>query len=144
MQSQKLPFQEPVMTLDELAAELFALEAIDRQPFQRRARVLQSMWRTEQGYACGEHSSKGKTRPLGSRLLMPWAKDTLANFLTEHVREVVRLEVLDGRRSKDKLFGKPRIFNDLLSSQPLCFNLFGELRANLGLATKLIEGGGKI
>lgn len=127
-----------MMTLDELAAELFALEAIDKQPFQRRARVLQAIWRTERAYACGEHRSKGTTRPLGSRLVMPWAKDTLANFLTEGIREVVRLEVLDPVRSKGKLFGKPRLFNDLLSSQPLCFNLFSELRANLGLATKLI------
>ena len=55
---------------------------------------------------------------------MPWAQETLANFMTEHVHRVVRQEVLDPRRSKGKLFAKPRIFNDLLSSQPLCFNLF--------------------
>ncbi len=127
------------MSLDDLAAKLFALEAIDKAQFQRRARVLQSLWRTEQRYACGEHRAQGKVRPLGSRLAMPWAKDELANFVTERVREVVRREVLDPRKSKGKLFGKPRIFNDLLSSQPLCFNLFGELRSDLPLASKLVE-----
>jgi hypothetical protein len=126
------------VSLDDLAAKLFALEAVDSSPFQRRARVLQSIWRRERGYPCGEHSARGKTRPLGSRLPMPWAREELANFLTERVREVVRAEVLDPRRSKGKLFGKPRIFNDLLSSQPLCFNLFGELRWDLGLASKLL------
>jgi hypothetical protein len=127
------------MNLADLATKLFALEAIDKALFQRRARVLQSLWRTEQGYGCGEHRARGKARPLGSRLAMPWAKDELANFVTERVRDVVRCEVLDPRRSKGKLFGKPRIFNDLLSSQPLCFNLFGELRSDLPLASKLVE-----
>ena len=34
------------------------------------------------------------------------------------------------------MIGEPRIWNNLLSSQPLCFNLFGELHYNLDLATK--------
>lgn len=125
-------------TLDHLAASLDALEAIDSAPFQRRARVLQSIWRSERGYACGTHGAGNKSRPLGSRLPMPWAREELANFLTDGVREVVRAEVIDPAKSRGKLFGKPRIFNDLLSSQPLCFNLFAELRSDLALASKLI------
>jgi hypothetical protein len=50
-----------------------------------------------------------------------------------------RSEVLDKRKSTGKLYGKPRIFNDLLSSQPLAFNLFGEWQADLGLASRVIE-----
>ncbi len=126
------------MNLDDLAAQLHALEPTDNL-FQRRVRVLQCLWRSEQGYACGEHHAKGKSRPLGSRLVMPWARDELANFLTERTRAVVRSEVLDRKRSKGKLFGKPRIFNDLLSSQPLCFNLFAELRFDLSLASRLVS-----
>jgi hypothetical protein len=126
-------------TLDQLATSLDALEPIDTAPFQRRARVLQSLWRSERGYPCGTHRAGAKSRPLGSRLPMPWARDELPNFLTERVRQVVRSEVLDPARSKGKLFGKPRIFNDLLSSQPLCFNLFAELRSDLALASKLVS-----
>jgi hypothetical protein len=37
------------------------------------------------------------------------------------------------------LYSKPRIFNDLLSSQPLCFNLFGELCSDLPLASALVN-----
>lgn len=33
----------------------------------------------------------------------------------------------------------PRIFNNLLSSQPLCFNLFGELQQDLELATQVFN-----
>ena len=57
---------------------------------------------------------------------MPWAEETLSNYLTETVRGVVGQEVLDKTKSSGKLYGRPRIFNDLLSSQPLAFNLFGD------------------
>jgi len=70
---------------------------------------------------------------------MPWAQDTLANFLTEPVRDVVRAEVCDPVASAGKLYGKPRIFNDLLSSQPLCFNLFGELTYDFHLASAVVS-----
>lgn len=117
--------------LKQLALDLVAFEQVDKSDFQRQARVLQSMWREEQGYECGTQTSRGLSRPLGSRLAMPWARETLANFLTDETRAVVRREVLDPVVSADKLYGKPRIFEDLLSSQPLCFNLFAELRQQL-------------
>lgn len=101
-------------------------------PFQQRARLLQSMWRDERGLPIGEH----RGRPLGSRLAMPAAENELSNYLTENIRKVVRREVLDPERAKDKLFGRPRIFNDLLSSQPLCFNVFAELSLDLDLASR--------
>ena len=60
---------------------------------------------------------------------MPEAKTELTNYPTDTIRDVVRREVLDPVRRREKLYGQPRIWNDLLSSQPLCFNLFGELVA---------------
>ena len=70
---------------------------------------------------------------------MPWAKETLANYLTETIREVFRTEVLDNPDSTQQVFQRPRIFRNLLSSQPLCFNLFGELQQNLELASGVME-----
>ena len=46
---------------------------------------------------------------------------------------------MDPQKSQGKLYGKPRIFNDLLSSQPLCFNLFAELQRDLPLATDVMK-----
>lgn len=109
--------------------------ATDTSSFRRRTRLLQAMWRAEQGLPIG--STHGKLR--GTVVAMPFAEDTLAAFLTPTIREVVRREVLDPRSSRDKLFGKPRIFNNLLSSQPLCFNLFGELAEDLSLATAVLS-----
>jgi hypothetical protein len=68
---------------------------------------------------------------------MPFARETLANYLTEEIRDVVRAEVLDAVKSRDKLYTQPRIFEDLLSSQPLCFNLFGPLQRDLDLASRV-------
>lgn len=110
--------------------------------FQRRARLLQALWRESQGYAIGTHRS----RPLGSRLAMPDAERLLSNYVTDAIRDVVRREVQDPARSRGKLFARPRIFCDLLSSQPLCFNLFGELQGDLDLASRALSAlsGGRI
>jgi hypothetical protein len=124
-----------ISTLNRLALKYKVLVKSDSPGFQRRARILQSVWREEQGYAPGMH--KGKF--LGSRLAMPEAQEKLSNYLDDDIREVVRAEVLDPDRSKDKLYSKPRIFNDLLSSQPLCFNLFGKLQQNLAFASAVFS-----
>ena len=121
-------------TLDQLAQKYHAFEKSDISSFQRKARLLQSIWREEKGYDCGHF----RNRKIGNLLPMPWAQDTLNNYLTNTVKEVVRNEVLENSNS-DKLYGKPRIFNNLLSSQPLCFNLFTELQQDLDLATKLFK-----
>jgi len=63
----------------------------------------------------------------------------LANYLTKPIRDVVRAEVCDPVASAGKLYGKPRIFDNLLSSQPLCFNLFGELTYDLHLASAVVS-----
>jgi len=119
----------------QLAARYHALEKGDNL-FQRRARILQSMWRVEQGYPVGEHLGRQGKRLIGSRLAMPWAQATLANFLNETIRQVVRNEVLNSDKRAGKLYAVPRLYNDLLSSQPLCFNLFGELQQDLTLASR--------
>ena len=99
--------------------------------FQARLRELQSLWRTERGYPIGQH----RDQPLGSRLEMPLAEEQLLNYLTPTIRDLVRREVIEPEHNQRKLYSRPRIFDDLLSSQPLCFNLFGELAEDLNLAT---------
>lgn len=123
------------MELNKLALGMNALRSVDVSVFQRRARILQAIWREEKGLSCGTH----RGAPLGSRLPMPEAEHSLANYLTERIQETVRVEVNGSAKSDGKLYGKPRIFNDLLSSQPMCFNLFAELRSDLALASKVVQ-----
>lgn len=92
-------------------------------------------WRERRLLPVGEH----RERPLGSRLAMPLAEQALANFMTDTVREVVRSEVLDPIRCHGKIYRAPRVFEDLLSSQPLCFNSFGELQRDLDLASRVFR-----
>ena len=129
-----------MLHLNELARRYHAFERTDKSEFQRKTRVLQSLWREEQGYEVGLHQGRSGDRPLGSRLPMPLAEEGLINYLSETIKQVVRDEVLDREKSHGKLFSRPRIFNDLLSSQPLCFNLFGELQQDLDLATTVFRG----
>jgi len=121
--------------LDKLAHKYHAYVKSDGRGFRRKARILQSIWREEQGYKPGIHKGPKGERALGSRLPMPEAQKNLSNYLTDNIQGVFRSEVLDPDKSKGKLYAKPRIFNDLLSSQPLCFNLFGEMQQNLPLAS---------
>ena len=97
------------------------------------------MWRAEHSYEIGELKTKSGSRLLGSRLVMPWAEEKLANYFSDTIKDVVCKEVMDPQKSQGKLYGKPRIFNDLLSSQPLCFNLFAELQRDLPLATHVMK-----
>jgi hypothetical protein len=82
---------EAIDSLDRLAKGYHVFVVSDGPGFRRRARILQSMWRERRGYPMGKH----RGRPLGSRLPMPWAKETLANYFTSTIRRVVRNEVLN-------------------------------------------------
>ncbi len=121
-------------SLEEIAKRYLVYEKSDISDFQRKARILQSLWREEKGYEVGEY--RGKKR--GNFLPMPWAKETLSNYLSDTIRQVVQDEVINNP-DDDKLYGEPRIFNNLLSSQPLCFNLFAELKVDLHLASEIFR-----
>jgi hypothetical protein len=125
------------MNLQQLGESLNAWVESDNSQFRHRARILQSIWREEQGFKCGQEPTR--KYPLGSSIPTDGADKSLANFITERTRDVVRLEVMDPIKSKGKVYGKPRIFDNLLSSQPLCFNLFAELRYDLDLASKVVK-----
>lgn len=137
-------------TLKKLAKECRVLVESDNI-FQRKVRILQSLWREEKGFEPGpRHEGSpdeilGPDDELGSRLPVNWAEQTLANYLTDTIRNVVREELDAAQRAateqgeKGKVFKRPRVYNDLLSSQPLCFNLFAELQQDLGLATSVFQ-----
>jgi hypothetical protein len=97
--------------------------------FSAYARLLQSKWRTEKGFP---------EQKLGNFLEVEFAKQTKSNFLTENIRVLVTQEVANAKKARG-LISEPRIWNNLLSSQPLCFNLFGELHFDLDLATKFFK-----
>ena len=101
----------------------------DKTAFASRARLSQSIWRTEEGYEFEKY---------GNFLKLDFAKKSGANFLTKEIYKIVEHEVEN--KSKDrKVIKEPRIWNNLLSSQPMAFNLFGELKLHKNIATEVFK-----
>ena len=96
--------------------------------FAACGRLLQSMWRKRRDFP----EDHGR---LGNYLPYEFAKETKANFLTDRIKALVQYEVYKSK-SENKFIQEPRIWDNLLSSQPLCFNLFGEMHFDLKLASR--------
>ncbi len=107
-------------------------------PFQQRARLAQALWREARDLPIGTRTNRSDGEPLGSRLDVEFAKESCANFISETTKARVKQEV-QSSAEKGRLFAVPRLYCDLLSSQPLCFNLFAELDADRDVATKVLS-----
>ena len=122
-----------------------AEDHIPRQPeltdFRRRLRLHQARWREANGYPIGTQPivprTGVKTRPVGSRLPLDWAKETGANLVTAHALDTARARTsfVEPHQS----FDHQRLWADLLSSVTLSFNLFGDLAADLELANRAVH-----
>jgi len=106
-------------------------------PLQKRMRHHQSWWRTcLMGEEQGQHPLKPEDK-IGSSILN--GKESAINFLDEFAKKAVH-DTLTSRNNGSKgLIKEDRLYNNLLSSQPLCFNFFGRLKYNLKLATKVFQ-----
>jgi len=99
--------------------EKYKVDYAPDSEFSAYARLLQSKWREEKGFPIDNDKN------YGNYIDLAFAKETKANFLTENIRQLVSQEIANGKKKK-ALIAEPRIWYNLLSSQPLCFNLFGE------------------
>lgn len=115
--------------------------AVDRVPhdpamttFKRTARLRQASWREVHGHPMGGQripatDGAPRIRNSGTRIPLDYATATGANFLSPAVRRSVerRLDSTERHQTLDA----ERLWCDLLSSMPLCFNLFGEAAVDL-------------
>ena len=126
---------EPVT--DQELTDHYCLEAVDRVPddpetsaFKRRARLHQALWREARGLKIGSQPMRPKpdkpSRPLGSRIEVNAAWKSGANFLNEEARCAVSNRIANPQ--PHQTLDKDRLYCDLLSSMPMCFNLFGVLQ----------------
>ena len=114
---------------------------VDRVPgrpdvtaFKRAARLHQAQWREAQGLAVGSHRSGDppKDRPNGSRLTeVDAAADR--NFLDPSIVDAVEARV--HAPQPHQTLSVDRLRGDLLSSMPMCFNLFGAVHDDLDAAS---------
>ena len=97
--------------------------------FSAYARLLQSKWRDKK---------KLPFVSYGNFLPADLARKEKSNFLTDRIKTLVQYE-LYRKGIFGKLIKEDRMWENLLSSQPLCFNLFGELHFDMKLATKFFN-----
>jgi hypothetical protein len=104
----------------------FDRDAVQGQPdlttFRRRARYQQAMWREARGYPIGT-SPSGQPKPNGSMLTTTDAAG-FVNFLSPQIAAAVQHRI--DSREPGQQFEPGRLKANLLSSMPMCFNLFGE------------------
>lgn len=126
----------------------FCLERVDEvagdaetSAFKRRARLHQALWREHKGLPIGSQPMRPKpgrpSRPLGSRISVEAGRKSQANFLNEAIRRAVSQRVAKPQPYQTLL--EDRLYCDLLSSMPMCFNLFGVLEADLRLADHAVH-----
>ena len=105
--------------------------------FRACARLLQALWREEQDLAMGTHREpSGRTRKIGSLLSASDAHDG-RNFLTPALAQLARVEV--AYQEPGALIDQKRLFANLLSSNPLAFNLAGPWRIDHKLAAQVLR-----
>lgn len=108
--------------------------------FRAAARLRQSIWREEQGLPAGLHRPGGNRTitpiPLGS-LLQPADAARGLNFLSPTVHGFVRRSLV--LREEGAMVNYDRLNKNLLSSEPLTYNLFVPLALDLDLATAVFR-----
>jgi hypothetical protein len=119
-------------TRDELR-DAICLEKVDRvgdpatAAFKAAARLHQARWRHDKALPIGSQPISGGSgaRPLGSRLPLGYALETGANFIDPRCTQAARARLAAPQRHQ--MLKADRLYADLLSSMPLCFNLFGTI-----------------
>lgn len=103
--------------------------------WKRLARRRQARWRERRGYPVGAQPYRGgdSATPVGSRLGLAFAKTSGANFVTPAALTAARLRLANPE--PHQMISEERLWADLLSSMPLCFNLFGDLSGDDERAT---------
>lgn len=109
--------------------------------FRRAARYQQARWREAAGHPIGTQPHRprpGQTvRPVGSRMSLDYAISTAANLITPAARQTARdrASFIEPHQSIDH----QRLWADLLSSEALAFNLFGDLATDTEASTDLVD-----
>jgi hypothetical protein len=105
--------------------------------FTQAVRFLQALWREEKGLPIGTHRNpEGKRRKLGSRIESKFARQG-GNFHSPAITKLVLRETV--YREIGAMIEEERLWTNLMSSQPLCFNLFGPMKLDVKLASQFFK-----
>jgi hypothetical protein len=110
--------------------------------FRQRMRLHQAGWREANGHPIGTQPiaprADGKpVRLVGSRIPLEYARETGATFLTPAALAAARAR--GARIEPHQSIDHQRTWADLLSSEALAYNLFGDLAADPALADRAVH-----
>ncbi|MEL6984126.1 MAG: hypothetical protein AAFO29_17000, partial [Actinomycetota bacterium] len=107
--------------------------------FRRAVRHHQSRWREANGYPIGTHRVRPGTEPrlIGSHLDLDFARDSGATFLTTKARTAAQARA--SLVEPHQIFNQQSFWADLLSSEALAVNLFGDLATDLDRADRAVQ-----
>ncbi|OGU76606.1 MAG: hypothetical protein A2V93_00660 [Ignavibacteria bacterium RBG_16_34_14] len=109
---------------------------INERDFKKRMRLHQGWWRA---FVLGENEGKHPLRDKNICNTLLNGKQTKNNFLSNSVKNVVK-EILEKRiDGYAGMVDEKRLYNNLLSSQPLCFNFFSPLYVDKKLALHFLR-----
>jgi len=105
--------------------------------FRSVARLRQSLWREEHGYACGRYTHPdGRTCRLGS-LVSARVGQRGINLIDPSLIPLVQYEI--AYREVGAVIHVERLWCNLLTSQALTFNIFGPFKQRPSLATAVMR-----
>lgn len=102
---------------------IYGNQCVSDNAFTRKARLLQSMYRVEIGEEEGVGPTKSSKRKYGN--MISGGEISGKNFLMKETFEYAKERVKNKR--KNETIDEFRLFNNLLSSMPMVFNLFHPL-----------------
>jgi len=105
--------------------------------FMKRMRFHQGWWR-----ACVLAEEQGPHPILNNELIgstIQQGEVSRKNFLSENIRKAVDKTIQERKDFRAGIIEEDRLFNNLLSSQPLCFNFFGELKIDTIFALQVLH-----
>jgi hypothetical protein len=109
--------------------------------FRQITRLHQAQWRTRHDLPLGSQPYAPRPgdegRPMGSRIPLAFGRETGANLVTEASLEAARRRMALVERNQS--IDHQRLWADLLSSEALTFNLFGDLATDLGRADRVVR-----
>ena len=105
--------------------------------FKKRMRFHQGWWRTfVLAEEEGNHPIR-KDKNVCNTILN--GQTSQKNFLSARIVEAVFQTIEERQSASSGILEEDRLFNNLLSSQPLCFNFFGELKINTEFALQVLK-----
>ena len=107
--------------------------------FRREVRFRNAMWREANGYPIGTRRVRPGTPPrlIGSQLDLDFARESGATFLTAKALAAARTRT--SFVEPHQIFDHQSFWADLLSSEALAVNLFGDLAADLNRADRAVH-----